>query len=517
MTDYHPATVAQHTPRKRAMVMADLGQATDYRQLVDQSNRLAHAFADAGLREGDTVAFLLENSCAYPELMWAAKNSGMRYVCISTHLTADDAAYIVRDSGARMLVASFGLRDLAGQAAALLDNGPALFMIGGSEPPFRDLDAIARECSAQPLQGQRRRGPSMLYSSGTTGRPKGVRTSIPDAPPHEPPQRFAMLQKQYGLGPDTVFLNPGPFYHAGPNRFMMSVLRAGGTVIGLSRFSPEATLRAIEEHGVTHGFFVPTMFSRMLALPDDIRNAVDTKSLRHAIHAAAPCPVPLKQAMIDWWGPVIDELYAGTEAFGHTFITSAEWLDHVGSVGRPAKGCRLKIVDEDGRTLPQGQAGRIMMTNGLKIAYHGDAAKSAALYDEDGYASLGDIGYLDEDGYLYLTDRESHMIIVGGVNVYPQEIENALLRHPAVEDAAVIGVPDEDLGERIKAVIQLHPHVTRDAAVADEIMEFCRHNLSAYNRPHSIDFGDSLPRSPMGKLLKKQLRERYWSGLDRMI
>jgi len=499
------------------MIMADTGQATDYRQLVDQSNRLAHLFADAGLREGDTVAFLVENGCAYPELMWAAKNSGIRYVCISTHLGPDDAAYIVRDSEARLLVASHGLSDLARRTTALLDSVPLLYMVGGSEAPFLDLDAIAQNCSAQPLEGAQRRGPSMLYSSGTTGRPKGVRTSIPDAAPQEPPQRFAMLQKQYGLGPDTVFLNPGPFYHAGPNRFMMSVLRAGGTVVGLRRFSPEAALRAIEEHRVTHGFFVPTMFSRMLALPEEIRNSVDTSSLRHAIHAAAPCPVDVKRAMIDWWGPIVDELYAGTEAFGHTFITSAEWLDHVGSVGRPAEGCRLKIVDEEGRVLPQGQAGRIMMTNGLKISYHGDAAKSAALYDAEGYASLGDIGYVDEEGYLFLTDRESHMIIVGGVNVYPQEIESTLLSHPAVEDAAVIGVPDADLGERIKAVIQLSADVSGHNDMESQIMDYCRARLSLYKCPHSVDFVESLPRSPMGKLLKRELRERYWAGLDRMI
>jgi long-chain acyl-CoA synthetase len=513
----HPAEVALADPSKPALIMADSGKVITYRQLVAQANRVAHAFEQAGMVEGDTVAFLVENSERYSELIWGAKNSGIRYICMATHLSLGDAGYIVRDSGAKLLVVSHALAGLAEAAMDAMETGPKLFTIGGPIDGFVDLDAILREMPDRPLSGPRRRGPSMLYSSGTTGRPKGVMTMMPDAGPEVPPQRFAMLQKQYGLDADTVFLNPGPFYHAGPNRFMISTQRAGGTVVAFERFAAEPVLRAIAEYGVTHGFFVPTMFGRMLALQHEVRAQVDTGSMRHAIHAAAPCSVSLKRGMIDWWGPVIDELYAGTEAFGHTFITSAEWLAHPGSVGRPAGGCKLKIVDEAGDHLPTGAAGRIMMSNGLRIAYHGDAEKTQALYDAQGFASLGDIGYVDEEGYLYLTDRESHMIIVGGVNVYPQEVELLLAEHEAIEDSAVIGVPDADMGEAIKAVVQLKPGFADDAKMAGDIVGFCRDRLSLYKCPRSVDFVDQLPRSAMGKLAKKDIRQRYWTDAQRMI
>ncbi|MGE4432316.1 MAG: AMP-binding protein [Sphingobium sp.] len=516
----HPAEVALAEPSKPAIIMADNGKIVTYAALVDRANRVAHALAQAGMEEGDTIAFLVENSERYPELIWGAKNSGLRYICMSTHLSPGDANYIIRDSGAKALIASHALAGLAQAATDELATGPLpgpqLFMIGGGAGRFADLDAILPHMSDQPLQG-RRRGPSMLYSSGTTGRPKGVMTMLPDVGPDVPPPRFAMLQKQYGLGADTVFLNPGPFYHAAPNRFMVSTQRAGGTVVAFERFAPEPVLRAIETHRVTHGFFVPTMFGRMLALPQQARDRADTRTLRHAIHAAAPCSIMVKRAMIDWWGPVIDELYAGTEAFGHSFITSAEWLAHPGSVGRPAEGCQLKIVDEAGNSLPAGAQGRIMMSNGLRIAYHGDTDKTEALYDKDGFASLGDIGYVDEDGYLYLTDRESHMIIVGGVNVYPQEVERFLAEHDAIEDSAVIGIPDADMGEEIKAVIQLRHGFAPDAKMEAEIIRFCRDSLSLYKCPRSVDFVDQLPRSPMGKLSKKDIKQRYWQDIRQSI
>ncbi|SCW78021.1 Acyl-CoA synthetase (AMP-forming)/AMP-acid ligase II [Sphingobium faniae] len=513
----HPSEVARDHPGKAAIIMADSGATVDYATLVAQANRVGHLFEKAGVKEGETVAFLLGNSTRYPELIWGAKDSGIRYVCISTHLNPDDAAYIVRDSGAKLLVADHGLKDLSQLVVERLENKPVLYMLGGSTCDFADLDAILPTFPGHRIAGARRRGPSMLYSSGTTGRPKGVKTILPDAPPEEPPQRFAMLRAQYGLGDDSVFLNPGPFYHAAPNRFMMSVLRAGGTIVAFEKFAPEPVLRAIQDYRVTHGFFVPTMFGRMSALPDDIRCQVDTGSLRHAIHAAAPCSIALKRRMIEWWGPVIDELYAGTEAFGHSFINSAEWLDHPGSVGRPAANCRIKIVDEQGRALAPGQVGRIMMSNGLRISYHDDAAKSDLLYDDDGFASLGDIGYLDEAGFLYLTDRESHMIIVGGVNIYPQEVENILIEHELIEDVAVIGVPDEDMGEQVRAVVQLRAGIGRQPGMEQEIIQFCRNRLSLYKCPKSVDFMEQLPRSPMGKLLKRELRQRYWADRAHMI
>jgi long-chain acyl-CoA synthetase len=357
----------------------------------------------------------------------------------------------------------------------------------------------------------------MLYSSGTTGRPKGVRTEFPDVPPETPPQRLAMLIDQYGFDDSTVFINPGPYYHAAPGRMMMSIHRTGGTVIGFRSFDPAVTIEAIGTYGGTHGFFVPTMFGRMLALPDDVRKRVKTSTMRHAIHGAAPCPQHVKRAMIGWWGLVISELYGGTEAFGHSFITSEEWLSHPGSVGRPAKGCTLRITGADGREVPAGEQGRIMMKNGMSVAYHGDAAKTAELYDATGFASLGDIGYVDEEGYLYLTDRESHMIIVGGANVYPQEAENVLLEHPSIADVAVIGVPDADMGEAIRGIVQLKAGLEDSEALAQDIIAFCRARLSLHKCPRAIDFVAELPRNDAGKLLKRVLREQYWKAEERMI
>ncbi len=513
MTDiqpvYHPRAVAAATPDKPALIMVDQGEAITYGDLVRRSDQAGHLFASLGVKQGDTIAIMIENHVRYPELMWGAKNSGIRYVAVSTHLNGADAAYVIGDCGATLLVSSKACAPLAVEAIAGPDVVPQLLMIDGADEPFQSYEALLSEQPDTPIIG-RRRGPSMLYSSGTTGRPKGVRTEFPDAPPESPPQRLAMLIEQYGFDPDTVFINPGPYYHAAPGRMMMSIQRTGGTVIGFRAFDPAAVLDAIGTYGGTHGFFVPTMFGRMLALADEVRSAAQTHTIRHAIHGAAPCPVHVKRAMIQWWGTVISELYGGTEAFGHSFITSTEWLAHPGSVGRPAKGCTLRITDTDGQEVPVGEQGRIMMKNGMNVSYHGDAAKTAELYDDTGFASLGDIGYVDAEGYLYLTDRESHMIIVGGVNVYPQEAENILLEHPAIADVAVIGVPDADMGEAIKAVVQLMAGHRATDAIADDIIAYCRSRLSLHKCPRSVDFTSELPRNDAGKLVKRVLREQYW-------
>ena len=357
----------------------------------------------------------------------------------------------------------------------------------------------------------------MLYSSGTTGRPKGVRVTLPDEPPESPPRRLTMLRQTFGLAEDTVLVSPGPLYHAAPGRFMMSVLRVGGTVVSFRRFDAEGTLRAIEEFRATHCVLVPTMFIRMLALPEEIRSRYDVSSLRSAVHMAAPCPIAVKEQMIDWWGPVIDEMYSGTEAVGHTIIRSSEWLEHKGSVGCATTGCEIRILDENGTTLPPRERGQIYMRNGHRFEYHKDPGKTEAAYATDGWATLGDIGYLDEDNYLYLTDRKANMIISGGVNIYPQEAENVLLEHPAVADVAVIGIPDPEFGEQVKAVVELKQPVGDEADMALELIGWCRSRLSRIKCPRSVDFVESLPRNESGKLMKRLVKETYWAGRDSLI
>ena len=486
-----------------------------YGALVDRSARAANLLAQLGVEEGDTIALLMENNIRYPELLWAAKDSGLRYVSISNHLNASDAAYIIADCGARAVISSHALAELACASVAILAQQPILLMVDGAEAPFADYDSLLAGQSARPMEG-RRRGASMLYSSGTTGRPKGVRTQIADVPSTVPPARFGMLIEQYGFDEHSLFLNPAPFYHAGPQRFMMTVHRSGGTVLAFRHFDAETLLRAMTDHAVTHSFMVPTMFTRLLAADPALRAGMDLSRMRHMIHGAAPCPLEVKRAMIDWWGPVIDELYSGTEAIGHTFITSSEWLQHPGSVGKPASNCMLRIVDDQGNEVPPGVPGRIFMSNGLDVAYHG-AAADKALQGDDGFGSLGDIGYVDADGYLYLTDRESHMIIAGGVNIYPQEAESVLTSHPLVEDVAVIGVPHPDMGEEVKAIVQPVGWPEDEQATAQDIIEYCRARLSLHKCPRTVDFVTELPRNALGKLLKKDLRELYWKDKSTII
>ena len=511
----HPASIARSDPGRPAFMLYEDGATLSYGALAERSARAANLLAGLGVREGDTIAILMENNIRYPELLWAAKDSGLRYVSISSHLNAADAAYIITDCDARAVIASHALRELACASVEMLSHRPVLLMVDGAEAPFADYDSLLADRPASPLEG-RRRGASMLYSSGTTGRPKGVRTPIADVPPSVPPVRFGMLIEQYGFNERSLFLNPAPFYHAGPQRFMMTVHRSGGTVLAFRNFDADTVLRAMVDHAVTHGFMVPTMFARLLSAPPALRSRVDLSKLRHMIHGAAPCPVDIKRAMIDWWGPVIDELYSGTEAIGHTFITSKEWLEHPGSVGRPASNCTLRVVDDQGNELPAGVPGRILLSNGLDVAYHG-AAADKALRGADGFGSLGDIGYVDADGYLYLTDRESHMIIAGGVNIYPQEAESILASHPLIADVAVIGVPHPDMGEEVKAVVQPVRWPEDETAAAQDIVEYCRARLSLHKCPRTVDFVAELPRNALGKLLKKDLRQLYWKDGPKMI
>lgn len=512
----HPRQVAAVAPDRPALIMADTGERLTYGALVARADQAARLFESLGVKAGDTVAFLVENQIRYPELLWAAKNSELHYVAVSTQLNVPDLAYILTDSGARLLVTSAAKATLVREAVAELKNPPVLLCIGDAEPPFLDYEAMLSSHSAVPLP-RRARGASMLYSSGTTGRPKGVKVTLGNERPDEPPLRHHLFVREFGLSGQTVFINPGPFYHAGPGRFMMATQRLGGTVIGYQRFDAETVLNDIGRYGATHGFFVPTMFIRMLRLPDRVRTAADLSTLQCAVHAAAPCPVDIKRAMIAWWGPVIGEFYSGTEGAGHSFISAQEWLERPGSVGRPAQGCRIKIVDDTGEPRAPGQIGRVMMSNGRRFIYHNDPEKTAAAFDADGFASLGDIGYLDEEGYLYLTDRESHMIISGGVNIYPQEAENVLAGHVAVADVGVIGIPHPDLGEEVKAVVKPVRMPEDPETLAAELLAYCQSRLSKIKCPRSIDFVEELPRNEAGKLVKHQLKMRYWADRPSLI
>jgi acyl-CoA synthetase (AMP-forming)/AMP-acid ligase II len=499
----HPVHFAQATPEKPAVIFADSGDCLTYGALCDNAARAATVYREFGLRDGDVVAVLMENQLRFPEVVWAAKNSGLRYVPISTHLNAADAGYIIEDSGAKLCVTSTQYADLARDAIASVDTNTPVLVAGDFTGDGGAYDMLIDLAEPLNIRGMKR-GASMLYSSGTTGRPKGVKIRIADVGPESPPQRFHMLMEQFGFDENSVFISPGPFYHAAPLRFMMTVHRTGGTVVAFHKFDAASVLKAVEQFGGTHGFFVPTMFRRMLKLQSKDRAAFDLSSMQHAIHAAAPCPPDVKRAMIGWWGPVIDELYSGTESVGHTFISSAEWLSHPGSVGKPSANCQVRIVDDQRRVLPPDVPGRIEMSNGLAVEYHGKAA-NIPLYSDDGYASLGDVGYLDDDGYLYLTDRESDMIISGGVNIYPQEAERVLMEHPDVEDVAVFGAPHDDMGQEVRAMIQLSNPAEATHAKSDEIIAFCRVYLSKIKCPSIISFVSQLPRNELGKLAKHRL------------
>jgi fatty-acyl-CoA synthase len=361
-------------------------------------------------------------------------------------------------------------------------------------------------------------GREMLYSSGTTGRPKGVRKSLPGTPLGDPsavPVQVAAGIASLGGGPSSVYLSPAPLYHSAPLVYSMSMHRLGATVVVMERFDPRQCLEVIARYRVTHAQFVPTMFVRMLRLPPEERNAFDVSSLRFVVHAAAPCPIPVKRQMIEWWGPIIHEYYSGTEDIGSSHITAQEWLAHPGSVGRPRDECH--IVDADGLELPPGQPGVIYFAGGRSFEYYNDPEKTASVTNDRGWRTLGDIGYLDEDGYLYLTDRQAHMIIAGGVNIYPQEAENILAGHPGVADVAVIGVPDDEMGEAVKAVVQPADPGAAGPDLEEELLAYCRAELAGYKCPRSVDFVTELPRDDNGKLYKRRLRERYWEGHQSLV
>jgi long-chain acyl-CoA synthetase len=503
----HPSIHAADTPDKPALIVAETGETVSFAELDRRSNRAAQFFRSAGLVAGDTIALFLENVPAFYDVAWGAQRSGLFYVCISTKLTAPEVAYIVRDSGAKLVVASAELEVAGHLAADLADT--ALYAIGGTVPGWKNWEEAVAAMPDTPIADERA-GIDMLYSSGTTGRPKGVRVALPEDPNIAAPTVLMMLARGlYGLGPDTIYLSPAPLYHAAPLRWSMTVLRLGGTVVMMQHFSPLTALAAIETYGANASQWVPTHFVRMLKLGEEDRSRFDLSSLRVAIHAAAPCPIPVKEAMIGWWGPVLYEYYAGSEGNGLTTITSEEWLGHKGSVGKAAYGV-LHICDEAGEELGADEEGLVYFEGGGQFEYHNDPDKTAEVRNAKGWTTLGDIGRIDAEGYLYLTDRKSFMIISGGVNIYPQEIENRLITHPRVADVAVIGGPCPEMGERVVAVVQPVDMAEAGPRLAEELTAWCRAELSGVKTPRQIDFTEELPRHATGKLYKRLLRDRYW-------
>lgn len=506
MTEDPSAHIGDHAglwPDRPAVIMSDDASVLTYGELDARSHALAGQLAAAGIGAGAHVAILMENRAEFLVAAWAAHRAGLYYTPVNWHLTADEVAYIVEDCGARAILSSDERQAVLDPVALACPDAALWFCHRDGPSGFAPRDGAA----PGPIAYEALEGSSMIYSSGTSGRPKGIKRTITGAPFGALNPGDQMLRGLYGWDADTMFLCPSPLYHAGPLNFAMSTHRSGGTVVLMRNFEPVEALEAIERHQVNKAWLVPTMMIRMLKLPE--RTRFDTSSMTHAVHTAAPCPQETKRAMIEWWGAVLYEFYAATEGNGLTAITPQEWLAHPGSVGRSPD---VRILGEDGELLPAGEVGVIYFaSNWTVFEYHNDPAKTAEAHDPHGWTTIGDMGYLDDDGYLYLTDRKSHMIIAGGVNIYPQEAENILAVHPAIEDVAVIGVPHPEYGEEVKAVVQLCAGQVASDALADELITYCQSQLARYKCPRSVDFVDTLPRQPNGKLLKRDLRARYWA------
>ncbi len=510
----HPGIHAVENREKPAYIMAGSGKVMTYGELDSLSNQGSQLFRKLSLKRGDHVAILLENHPLFFAICWAAHRSGLYYTAISHRLQEDEVRYIVEDCGAQVLITSMAQRDLAARLRVEIP-GIRRYMIDGVVDGYESLEEALAAQPDRPIDDQCE-GADMLYSSGTTGRPKGVKRPLREESSEEPDHLQILVTALYGLTSASIYLSPAPCYHSAPLRFNLAIMRIGGTCVIMEYFDEIKALEYIEKYQVTHSQWVPTMFVRLLKLPMALRTKYDLSSMQVAIHAAAPCPVPVKEQMIAWWGPILHEYYAGTEGNGFCCLDSEQWLEHKGSVGYPLSGT-IHIVGENDEELPVGEIGVVYFGDGNPFSYHNDPEKTRQSTHPSGWTTLGDMGYVDADGYLYLTDRKSFMIISGGVNVYPQEAENVLIMHPQVADCAVFGVPNEVFGEEVKAVVQPVDISSAGKELAEELISFCRAQLSHIKCPRSIDFSAELPRHPTGKLYKRLLKERYWQGHETHI
>lgn len=500
--------------------MAGSGFTQTYAELDAAANRLSRLLRSAGLNPGDHIAICMENHDRYLEVVWGCHYAGLVYTCASSRLQSEELDYIVNDCGARAYITS---KYKAAQATDVLGSTPKVelrLMLDGTVDGYESFETAVEAQSPDPLDEERVAGMDMLYSSGTTGMPKGISRTFPSEPLDTWNNGVTTLcQMLFAVDDTKRYLSPAPFYHAAPLRFCMSMHALGATIVAMENFDSERYLQLVEEHRITHSQVVPTMFVRMLKLDESVRGKYDVSSLEYVIHAAAPCPIPTKRGMIEWFGPVIHEYYAGSEGNGFVYCNSEQWMEHEGTVGLPITAA-IRICGDDGEELPQGESGTVFFDGGADFEYHNDPEKTRSSRHPKGWTTLGDVGYVDDEGYLYLTDRKAYMIITGGVNVYPQEAENVLVIHHKVIDVAVFGVPNDDFGEEVKAVVQPREMPADDEAaqaLAGELIQFCRSKLADVKCPRSVDFRAELPRHPTGKLYKRHLKDEYWNAAGRSI
>ena len=514
----YPGKYAEQHPDKPAFIMAESGEVVSYRDYEARCNRLAHLLRERGLQRLDHYAVFMENNVRYMECCGAGERAGHYYTCVNSYLTREELAYIINNSESQVLITSEYRREVALAALTDCPNVQLCIVVDGPGDGRKvvNLDEETAAFPDTPIADESL-GIAMLYSSGTTGQPKGILRPLPENAPDNPMPVYQFLMNLWHHREGMIHLLPASLYHSAPHAALNFTTRVGGTTIIMERFDAQLYLSLIEKHRVTDSQLVPTMFSRMLKLPEEVRHTYDVSSLEFVVHGAAPCPVQVKQQMIDWWGPVIHEYYAATEAQGLTFCDSEEWLVHPGTVGQVKFG-EMHILDDDMKPCPPGKSGVVWFVNASEFEYFNDAERTAEAYSPDRTMStVGDMGYVDEEGYLYLTDRATFMIVSGGVNIYPQECENLLITHPKVMDAAVFGVPNEDFGEEVKAVVQAMPAETPGEELTNELMTFCREHLATMKCPRSIDFIDELPRLPTGKLYKRVLRDQYWGDRQSRI